>query len=75
MNVKLIGASLSKDQLAKMIGDYFYSKEPFDLRQEEDGAYSVLYPKSSPRAGITLKNYRVIVKKGRYRFELIIEEN
>jgi hypothetical protein len=72
MKTKLICSAVSKEQLVKMIGDYFYSKEPFVLSND---SCIVMYPESSSRAGNALKGYRVLAKKGRYRFELIIEEN
>jgi hypothetical protein len=73
MKIQLIASAVSKEQLARMIGDYFYSKEPFVLRRVNDSSYTVNYPESSPRVGNMLKSYRVLVKKGRYRFERIIK--
>jgi len=70
---KLIASAGSMNQIASMIGDYFYSKEPFVLGPVDDRTYSVIYPTGSPRAGTVLENYRVVIKNARYRFELIRE--
>ena len=69
----LIGSAPSKEQLAELISQKFYWKEPADLHENSDGEYTVHFPASSPRAGEQLKNCIVKKKKGRYRFERIIE--
>ena len=73
MKTELIGSAPSKEQLAELISKYFFWKESADLHENVDGAYSVHYPANSPRAGEQLKNYIVKNKKGRYRFERIME--
>jgi hypothetical protein len=73
MKTKLLGSAASKERLACMIGSYFFYDVPFDLREKEDGTFSVHYPASSKCAGKLLEHYIVKNKKGRYRFELILQ--
>jgi len=68
---QLIASAGSMKRIASMIGDYFYSTEPFVLAGVDDRTYSVVYPASSSKAGKILENYRVVIKNGRYCFELI----
>ena len=68
---QLIASAGSRERIASMIGDYFYSKEPFVLEGLDDRTFSVVYPASSSKAGKTLENYQVVIARGRYRFELI----
>jgi hypothetical protein len=70
---QLVASAGSLDQLAKMIGNYFYSKEPFDLKPIDDKTYSVAHPASSAVPGKIIDRYMVVNKKGRFRFELLKE--
>jgi hypothetical protein len=67
----LIGSAPSKEQLAELISQKYYWKEPAELHENSNGEYTVHYPSSSPRAGEQLKNYIVKNKNGRFRFESI----
>jgi len=75
MNIKteLVGSASSKEQIAQLIGNYFYWKEPAVLHEHNDSEFTVHYPSCSPRAGKQLDNFIVKNKKGRYRFERIID--
>jgi hypothetical protein len=74
MSWRLLGSASDLDQLAKLIGDYWYSATPYDLRQNEDGVtWGVFYPHTSKKAGQQLIKYRVLLKKSRYRFEVMCD--
>ena len=75
MKKQLIGSSASKEELAKKIGEYFYSEEPYELRKNADGTFAVHYPAGSSKAGKCLENFIAVNKKGRWRFELVKERS
>jgi hypothetical protein len=68
-NLKLLASAVSLEAIAQIIGKYFYSDSPADLRESGDGVYTIYYPKTSKRAGDLRPNYQVRCVKGRYRFE------
>lgn len=79
---KLIASAVSENQIAEMIGNYFYCNELFILKKEVvntlkeklNEKFSIWYPLSHSKAGQELKKYRVVNKKGRYKFELFMED-
>ena len=70
-NVHLIGSCGSLEHMAELIGKHFYWKEPAVLLANNDDTWSVIFPSSSPRAGMKLKSVIVRKKKNRIRFERI----
>ena len=72
IKTKLVGSAPSKEQLAELIGKYFYWEEPACLYENGDGTFTVRHPASGTGAGEQLENFIVKNKKGRYRFERII---
>jgi hypothetical protein len=66
---RLLGTAPDLGSIASIIGCYFYSNTPFELREGEKGIYSIHRPAGSTRPGQALTGFRVIVKGGRFRFE------
>ena len=66
---KLIVSGITLDGIRKGIADYFYdnSIEDITLKQTSDNTWDVYKTKS----GKYLKDFKVTLKKGRYRFESI----
>jgi hypothetical protein len=74
MKTQLLGSAATKVEIERLIGYFYYSDTPYELKQKDDGTFSVHFPTNSPKAGKQVNNCLVRVKKGRYRFETIIEE-
>jgi hypothetical protein len=72
MKTQLIGSASTKEKLAEMIGEYYFWEESVDLHENNDGTFTVHYPRSSARAGSQIENVIVKIKNGRCRFERVL---
>ena len=74
MKTQLLCSAATKVEIERMIGYFYCSDVPYELKQKDDGTFSVFFPANSSKAGKQVNNCLVRIKKGRYRFETIIEE-
>jgi len=70
IKTRLIASAPSVEEIQNMIAKYFCGK-PDNYRI---GADDLLYSKKPDGTEINLKKFRVIQKKGRWRFEAINQE-
>ena len=74
MTIKLLASAPTEIEILAKIHDYF-NYIGCKLKIKNDGNYAIAYPINSARAGTEIENYRVSIKKGRYRFERLSGEN
>jgi len=76
IKTQLVGSAPSKEMLINLINAYFFSSNgSFKLLEdlENESVFTIWYPENSKRAGKQLKDFIVVCKKGRYRFERIVK--
>ena len=66
MKPHLIASAANREQLERMINQWFFSKN-YSIIDANDGTFKVF----NSCKGKTLENFRITVKKSRWRFEML----
>jgi hypothetical protein len=66
---RLLASAVSLAEIAKLVGRYWYSDTPYELRSAGKDVYSIHRPAHVVRPGQQIDGFRVIKKGRRFRFE------
>jgi hypothetical protein len=70
---RLLASAGSLQEIAKIVGRYWYSDTAYDLREAGGGIYTIHWPVNSTKPGQQLSSFQVRLHRGRHKFEELLE--